>query len=429
MCAKMKMHEWLVQCTHVINEQNAEADRRDKLLGSLALLLAKKNKRVKKKRFWVAPIFKKRYEHGFYHALLPTLKLEDLRFHNYFRMSTMQYEELLAIVGPHLEKQYVVREPISAAERLTLTLRFLAAGDSMSSMTYQYLVGLTTVSNIITTTCKIIWEHLCPLVLPSQLFEDDWRNIAEDFEDIWDFPHCIGAIDGKHVTIQCPDNAGSNFYNYKNSHSIVLLAICDANYIFRFVDIGAYGRRSDGGIFRESRVGQHLDAGQMNIPKSDSFYKGGPSLPYCIVGDEAFPLKSYLLRPFSGKNLSAEQSIFNYPLSRARRVIENSFGILASQWRVYRKPIISSVETAMKIVQGTICIHNWLRRNDIENRYISPDMLDRETAENEHIRGLWRTIMEDGCALVDISNCSTNTSTRNAMLIRDEFCKYFNNEV
>ncbi|XP_039309386.1 uncharacterized protein LOC105204430 isoform X2 [Solenopsis invicta] len=211
---------------------------------------------------------------------------------------------------------------------------------------------------------------------------------------------------------QCPDNAGSNFYNYKNSHSIVLLAVCDANYIFRFVDIGAYGRRSDGGIFRESRFGQQFDAGKMNIPKPDrfykSFYKGGPDLPYCIVGDEAFPLKSYLLRPYSGKNnLTAEQSIYNYRLSRARRVIENSFGILASQWRVYRKPIISSVETAMKIVQG---------------------MLDRETAEGDQVQGSWRTIMEDGCAFVDISKCSTNTSTRNAMLIRDEFCKYFNNE-
>lgn len=89
-----------------------------------------------------------------------------------------------------------------ALQQLALRFRFLAAGDSMSSMTYQYLVGLTTVSNIIATTCEIIWERLCPLVLPPQLLEDDWRSIAEDFEDIWDFPHCIGAIDGKHVTIQ-----------------------------------------------------------------------------------------------------------------------------------------------------------------------------------------------------------------------------------
>ncbi|XP_018315064.1 putative nuclease HARBI1 isoform X1 [Mycetomoellerius zeteki] len=256
------------------------------------------------------------------------------------------------------------------------------------------------------------------------------RRIAEDFEDLWDFPHCIGAIDGKHVIIQCPDNAGSNFYNYKNSHSIVLLAICDANYIFRFVDIGAYGRRSDGGIFRESQLGQHLEAGQMNIPQPDSFYRGGPLLPYCIVGDEAFPLKSYLLRPFSGKdNLSAEQCIYNYRLSRARRVIENCFGILVSQWRIYRKSIISSVETTMKIVQATICLHNWLRKSNIEQtNNILPGMLDRETTEDDYIRGSWRTVMEDGCAFMNISRCSTNTSARDAMLIRDEFCKYFNDE-
>jgi len=75
----------------------------------------------------------------------------------------------------------------------------------------------------------------------------------------------------------------------------------------------------------------------MNLPKAKSIFDGGPSLPYCLVGDEAFPLKPYLLRPYprgSKKELSTEQHIFNYRLCRARRIIENSFGILASQWRI-----------------------------------------------------------------------------------------------
>lgn len=72
----------------------------------------------------------------------------------------------------------------------------------MISISYQYLVGLTTVSNIIGETCKAIWDCLWHDVLPFPLKEEDWLKIAQDFEEQWDFHHCIGAIDGKHVVIQ-----------------------------------------------------------------------------------------------------------------------------------------------------------------------------------------------------------------------------------
>ena len=79
----------------------------------------------------------------------------------------------------------------------------------------------------------------------------------------------------------------------------------------------------------------------MNIPQPIAIGKREFVLPYCLVGDEAFPLKPYLLRPYPGRDrLSREQSIYNYRLSRARRMIENTFGILANQWRIYRKSII-----------------------------------------------------------------------------------------
>jgi len=120
-----KNHNWLIECASIINAHNAYYKRRKQKLVALAIILMKKQKkeRYKEKQFWVAPLFQKRCDHGFYHALLPTLRLEDLRFHNYFRMTTTQFENLLEIVWSHLQKLYVVREPINPAERLSLTLR------------------------------------------------------------------------------------------------------------------------------------------------------------------------------------------------------------------------------------------------------------------------------------------------------------------
>lgn len=87
----------------------------------------------------------------------------------------------------------------------------------MTSMSYQYLVGVTTVSTIIRETCQAIWDSLYPLILPGRLEERDWLNIANDYENSWNFVHCIGSIDGKHVIIQVRKFIVSIHYNLKRS--------------------------------------------------------------------------------------------------------------------------------------------------------------------------------------------------------------------
>jgi len=207
--------------------------------------------------------------------------------------------------------------------------RFLATGDSFKTIATSYRLGHSTVQSIVIQVCEAIIQNLMSITMPKPIVAQ-WRKIAEEFWDIWN-PNCIGALDGKHVVIQAPVNSGSQFFNYKKTFSIVLLALVDAHYRFIAVDIGGYGRNSDGGLFANSKLGKALEKNKLNVPKDNALPNTQTIMPYIIVGDEAFPLKKYLLKPYPGSQIQGDRSkrIFNYRLSRARRVSENVFGILS----------------------------------------------------------------------------------------------------
>ena len=127
------------------------------------------------------------------------------------------------------------------------------------------------------------------------------------------------------------------------------------------VDVGDAGHQSDGGVLANSEFGYALENGTLGIP-NDRPLPGTtePNLPFVIVRDEVFPLKMTMLRPFPGKYLPEAQAIFNYWLSRACRIIENSLGILAARWRLFRRPIIAEPERVVVYVKAAIALHNYL---------------------------------------------------------------------
>jgi hypothetical protein len=93
----------------------------------------------------------------------------------------------------------------------------------------------------------------------------------EEFYSLWQFPNCIGAIDGKYTEIQAPNNSGSLFFNYKKTFSVVLLAVVDANYKFTIIELGGYGKSNDGGLFTRSILGKSLEANKLNISNSKPY--------------------------------------------------------------------------------------------------------------------------------------------------------------
>ncbi|CAH1968459.1 unnamed protein product [Acanthoscelides obtectus] len=152
--------------------------------------------------------------------------------------------------------------------------------------------------------------------------EQDWRTIFQSFDELWNFPHCLGAIDGKHVRIVPPSGSGSYYYNYKGFHSMVLLAFVYANYRILKCDFGTNGRVSDGGVLQNTKFFEKLQNNLLKIPVEETIPNTYRRLPYVFIGDDAFPLRVDLMKPFRQAALtSREKKIYNYRLSRARRIV------------------------------------------------------------------------------------------------------------
>jgi hypothetical protein len=156
--------------------------------------------------------------------------------------------------------------------------------------------------------CEAIWKILVPLHMAGPT-KEMLLSASNEFYQRWNFPNCIGSIDGKHIRLKCPPNSGSMYYNYKQYYSIVLQALAGARYRFIAIDVGAYGKQSDGGIFRRSSLYQLLNGNNFNIPDDKELPLTDVKLPFVILGDEAYPLLSYLMRPFPRRQLTESKRV------------------------------------------------------------------------------------------------------------------------
>lgn len=227
----------------------------------------------------------------------------------------------------------------------------------------------------------------------------------------WNFPACVGAIDGKHIALKQPPCSGTKFHNYKGFFSTILLALVDGNYNFLYINVGTNGARNDAGIFRDSNLYKALEDKTMNLPPG-----------HVILGDSAFPLKEYMMKPYSRRCVTNKEHVFNYRLSRARRIVENAFGILTWRFRVFQRPIELKLSTVDDVVLAACTLHNWLRANN--PNYITPSAVDVEDANTgQIIPGQWRAeVRQLDSASVP---AGSNNYQRAAEAVRKKYTRYF----
>ena len=256
--------------------------------------------------------------------------------------------------------------------------------------------------------------------------------MAAEFHTRWNLPNCIGAIDGKHIQIKAP-NQGSEYYNYLGYQSIILLALVDANYCITYFDVGTNGRAGDASVFRESALYRGLERNELGVPGPRPLPSCNDPIPFFIVGDDAFPLKPYLLKPYPTKRMgdmaSMEQErrterIFNYRLSRARRISENVFGILAARFGVFRAAIHLSPDNAVIITKACLALHNFCQRQR-DKHFVPLSLVDQENpVSHEMIPGEWRGNTSNH--LANITQQSGNRNAANARWVRDKVKEYVN---
>ncbi|XP_059894187.1 uncharacterized protein LOC132447425 [Gadus macrocephalus] len=371
---------------------------------------------------WVKSWIQQRQAQGAYPNLRRELALDEpADFQDFARMFPAQYQMLEESIRPIIQRKNTnYRDSISAGERLTVTLRFLATGESFKSLSYHFRMGESTIGQFVPETCEAIYSVLKEKYAKCPDTALGWQQVATGFLSRWNFPNCIGALDGRRVKGRSPPVSGSTNHNSKPPFPIDLMAMVDSDYRFLYVDVGSQGRISDGGVFAGCTFADALENRTTNMPAPAPLPGSDQLSPYCIVADEAFPLKKYLMKPYPQHGLSPTQRVFNDRLSRAQRVVKNAFGLLASRFRVLLTAFSFRYTAKVEnIVLACCALHNFLTTESCEE-YMA-DIVDGEGPDNGILPGKWR---EDP-ALQQASLPQATDAAPRAEQTRNDLCQYF----
>ncbi|XP_046686715.1 uncharacterized protein LOC124372373 [Homalodisca vitripennis] len=328
------------------------------IYGAVACVIVKRRKRQLKRNQWTKDWLLKRAQYSHVN-LLKELRFHPKDWHNYLRMNEETYLDLLSRVSPLIKKKdTVMRTAITPHERLTATLRYLATGRPLEDLKYSTIVSPQALGNIIEETCKVILKVLKNEFCKFPTSEEEWKAIARGFHERWNFPNCLGAIDGKHVPIVPPPG----------------------------------------------------------MPKPTMV--DGTLLPYVFVADEAFELREDLMKPFNASVLNHERRICNYRFSRARRIVENVFGILVARFGVFQKPINLRLDRITDVVLACCALHNFMRETS-PNKYTPSECFDEES-NGEIINGLRTETRRK------LQRNRKGTKGKAGKDTRDKFVEYFN---
>ena len=382
-------------------------------------------RRERRRALWVRSYLteERRRDSSHYYTLLNEERMEwdEFVFRNYTRVTLPVFLEILDRIREGITRRDThLRAAIEPGLKLAVVLRYIATGDSFRSLSYAFRVGVSTICTFLVPVCRAISDAYRQEAFPDEWTEQLWRDTADKFNTRWNMPHTMGALDGKHVAIKKPRNSGSVYHNYKGFFSIPMLALVDANYKFLWVELGGVGHMSDAQIFLQSDLYRHLEENAIARPAPCPLTADPEDtipVPFFIVSDDAFALKEYCMKPYSRQTMKIQELIFNYRLSRARRVVENAFGLLAQRFRVLLRTCELTPEHVREVVTCCLTLHNIL----LNRMPPGPDIMDREDPQRNIIPGSWR----EQCIWPEPPQPPMRAATHAGKTVRDTLTNFF----
>lgn len=205
---------------------------------------------------------------------------------------------------------------------------------------------------------------------------------------------------------------------------MVLIAAADGDYKFTYLDIGAYGSEGDADIFQKCTLGKAVLGGTLAFPDAVEH-------PYVFVADDAFPLHMRIMKPYvppRNRRLEEEHQIFNYRLSRARRCIENAFGILCSKFYCLSRKMFCSPKKAQKVVVACCYLHNYLIRTR-RAQYCPSNYADDYSEFGEVVGGEFRHhIPSNSLFSSELRSVQAGRLPQSASQVRENLSAFFNSE-
>lgn len=274
-------------------------------------------------------------------------ELDDLSFFQQLRLSKAAVNYLHELLEPErvsVPSDTGKKQEMPLRECLHITLWYLTNKTTFKDLSNHFHISVSSAFKIFHETLL----KICNISGKVIKWPSDLKQTQKDFQEMAGFPGVIGAIDGTNIQI-CPPSNHSEYLDRTMTHSIILLAVCDAKKKFTYISTGFAGSSSDQRCLSLSILGEAVRSFPNNyFPRQDVH----------LIGDSAFTLQMPMMVPFKDNGrLSESQRNYNYSLSKTRVVIGDALGILRTRFGCLLKLEVD-LEHMSNIVVACCTLHN-----------------------------------------------------------------------